>query len=135
MAVIRLGWVYFILAPEVNLVKIGRTNDHPDFRFEVLATMSPVKLTMLGAIHGRSDHERALHDVFRMHRSHGEWFHYRDELSVYIQRDVPPWPKRGHAPPEVLWKSYPAQAQAWGEKLSRRAVQLRAELDTLAAFP
>lgn len=65
--------VYFIEAVGIGIVKIGKTACIEN-RMGSLKTMSPVPLRLVAYAPGYSRLERQLHDLFRAHRSHGEWF-------------------------------------------------------------
>lgn len=74
-----MSQVYFVHAPAVNLVKIGRSLD-PERRFQELSLLSPVPLSVIGVVDGGSGREAELHRRFTHLRSHGEWFHAAREL-------------------------------------------------------
>ena len=78
--------VYFIYAMLPNVVKIGISNCI-EGRIDALQCLSPVPLEIIGAIpKGGSKLERKLHKRFKHLRSHGEWFHYTEELKAYIEK-------------------------------------------------
>jgi T5orf172 domain len=85
-------WVYFILCPRENLVKIGFTRDHPDKRLADLRTTNASPLEPLMAIPKGIRFERMLHDRFARFRDHGEWFRYVDEIQSYIKDTEKKWP-------------------------------------------
>jgi hypothetical protein len=74
--------VYFLHAPAVNLIKIGRSID-PDRRLAELKLLSPVDLEIMGMIDGGSLKEAELHAKFKHLHSHGEWFHATEELKLF----------------------------------------------------
>jgi hypothetical protein len=71
-------WTYLIRAAN-GLVKIGCSAE-PERRFHALSTMSPVALELVALCPGGYSAERYLHDRFREHRSHGEWFREVPEM-------------------------------------------------------
>jgi hypothetical protein len=68
------GYIYFVLADEVDRVKIGYTNGVPEFRVEHMRTGSPVELAIARVIYGHRTLERELHAHFRDRRVNREWF-------------------------------------------------------------
>ena len=76
--------VYFVLAPSVGLVKIGRTKFIKD-RFFSLQMQSPVPLELLKTVRGGPLDERQMHERFSQHRVHGEWFHYVLEIQEFVK--------------------------------------------------
>lgn len=78
------GWVYFILADDLGLVKIGHA-DNVRTRLDSLRGMSPVGLTLIATIQGDQILERSLHKKFARLRDHGEWFRYTMEISQFIK--------------------------------------------------
>jgi len=81
------GYIYFLLAEDTGLVKIGFTVD-PGRRIRALQTSSPVKLTLLGKVPGDRWREERFHLVFRDLREHGEWFRLEGKLKEFIERDL-----------------------------------------------
>lgn len=75
--------IYFLHAPAVNLVKIGRSID-PERRFAELRLLSPVDLVVIGMIAGDAPEEAKLHQRFAALHSHGEWFHATTDLRDFI---------------------------------------------------
>lgn len=76
--------VYFIVAPEVEMVKIGKTTDL-EKRMATLKTMSPTKL-QLGVSMDYDDWlESRIHKHFKEHRSHGEWFFADEPIVDFMQ--------------------------------------------------
>lgn len=85
----RAGFVYFIQAEALGLIKIGSAVDPTD-RLCTLRCGSPDQLTLLAII--RSPQavgvERGLHHQFRASRSHGEWFHPSAGLLAFIAAEA-----------------------------------------------
>lgn len=81
-----MSQVYFVHAPSVNLLKIGRSAD-PDRRFHELRLLSPVPLVVIGVVNGGSSVEAEFHKRFDHLRSHGEWFHATGELVRFAQTE------------------------------------------------
>ena len=67
------GFVYFLLAEEVNRVKIGFSMN-PDSRISSLKTGCPCSVLLLGSVEGTQDDETALHHLLENDRCEGEWF-------------------------------------------------------------
>lgn len=91
-----MSQVYFLHAPSVNLIKIGRSSD-PERRFAEVRLISPVSLDVVGVIDGGSDVEAALHQKFSHLRSHGEWFHATADLMRFavVESLMSAWNKAG----------------------------------------
>lgn len=77
-----MSQVYFLYAPSVNLMKIGRSVE-PERRFAELRLLSPVPLEVFGVIDGGAEKEFELHQRFSHLHSHGEWFHATAELKDF----------------------------------------------------
>lgn len=77
------SYVYFLLAPEVNAVKIGKTKNLLQ-RLQALQTGCPVRLSLLGWVPGYSVEEKVLHSYFDELWLLGEWFRHSDPLTQYI---------------------------------------------------
>jgi hypothetical protein len=75
--------VYFILAAELGLIKIGKSKN-PRTRLQQLKAQSPVRMKLLKAIKGGRILERRLHHRFRLMRHRGEWFNDCRKLRNYI---------------------------------------------------
>lgn len=88
--------VYFILAPKIGSVKIGKSMD-PDKRLASLQTSNADVLDILLVLpHLAPFEEDQLHWRFRKYRQQGEWFEYRGELRDFIEqkrRDPSPQPE------------------------------------------
>jgi hypothetical protein len=73
--------VYFVRGAKV--LKIG-TATNIVRRFEVLQASSPVKLELLGLIHGSVNVERWCHFQCVDHRSHYEWFRWNTWTQSFV---------------------------------------------------
>lgn len=82
-----VDFVYFILAEEVNRVKIGYTCDVRR-RLKELQSWSPVELSVLKVIKGTCREEERFQQMFDAERVRGEWFTYSERLQDFI-RDLP----------------------------------------------
>jgi len=74
--------IYFIESS--GKIKIGYTKDIYR-RLETLQTSCPAKVNLLFLIDGGGDMESMLHNKFKAHYSHGEWFHAHNEILDYIE--------------------------------------------------
>lgn len=87
--------VYFVLAEDVQRVKIGQSDD-VDKRVKALATASPVSLRLLGAIkeqtHSSEHSEYGIHRKWSSLRVKGEWFAASSELLAWIRQITKPKP-------------------------------------------
>lgn len=81
------SYIYFVLAPEVNRIKIG-FSVKPNERYKALKTSSPVKLILLGFINGTQQEEKMLHEKFSKYRFNLEWFEYSDKIQKYVENNV-----------------------------------------------
>lgn len=77
-------FVYFILAREVNRIKIGMTISVQK-RLENLKRASPIKLELIGVIEGGRKKEKELHLRFRGFHIQSEWFEYEKPIQDYIE--------------------------------------------------
>jgi hypothetical protein len=77
------GWVYFIAAEGVDLVKIGFAVDI-ERRLASLSGVSPVALTLAGFMEGPRELESEVHDYFSEEREHYGWFRLSDALQTFI---------------------------------------------------
>lgn len=87
-----LGYVYFVRAAGLDLIKIGWTGGHPAKRLRELSQASPVELAFEGVMLGTWQAEQALHLRFAHLRVRGEWFRAAPELVAFIGENAPPWP-------------------------------------------
>jgi len=80
--------IYFLVADELNLVKIGRTKDVTK-RVNFINTSSPVELELVSVLRNVDPiQEQLIHEKFKALRSRGEWFHLSDELRVFVAAPV-----------------------------------------------
>lgn len=86
----RDGYVYFVHARRVGLIKIGWTRGEPLIRLASLGHVSPVRLKLIGAIEGDRLVERSLHQKFKAAHHHGEWLAESDELMEYLRERFGP---------------------------------------------
>lgn len=77
------GYVYFLHAPSLNLVKIGFSRK-PALRLDDVAQAIPVPTELLVQCLGTLSQERALHHVFGSLRQHGEWFRAESSLLAFV---------------------------------------------------
>jgi hypothetical protein len=77
--------VYFMHAPLVRRVKIGKTT-HLLRRFNALKTACPVSLEIVALFDAEAWPESSLHARFKKHRLHGEWF--SDEVLKELPEDA-----------------------------------------------
>lgn len=80
------GQVYFLHAPTVGLVKIGRSIDM-ERRLQEIRLLSPVPLELLGVVNGGARRESAYHRKWSRLRQHGEWFTATEELRFQLWSD------------------------------------------------
>ena len=85
-------FVYFIVAPDVGCVKIGRSVNLLK-RLRALQTFSPVRLYLHAFTKVQSDKaakrlEKKLHRDFCSHLVHGEWFNFDITMQKYIRDTV-----------------------------------------------
>ncbi len=79
------GYIYFIQADNVNLIKIGYA-ENVTARLRCIRTISPVHLRLLLVLNGDTSTERHLHRHFGKYRVHGEWFSPSGELTDFIKK-------------------------------------------------
>lgn len=79
----RRCWVYFVLAPEQSLVKIG-ISVNPNSRINDFESKWPIELVLLGSISGGRALEKKLHRELEAHAKGNEWFEYNDEVKAAI---------------------------------------------------
>lgn len=85
------GFVYFVHAPSVGLVKIGFTG-RPRRRIKELSSNHRCSLLMLGVLPARMTAERHMHCRFdRYHSPCFEWF-FADKVVLDFARTLPPLP-------------------------------------------
>lgn len=84
----KIGTIYFVLAEEVNRVKIGYADDAKK-RLRELQIGSPVLLKLMAVFKGKTIEDEAfLHTVFDDYRVHGEWFEFSQEIRNYLNRTL-----------------------------------------------
>lgn len=79
--------VYFLMAPAVGLVKIGRSIDI-ERRLQEIRLISPVPLVLLGFVPGDWALEAKYHEDWKHVREHGEWFRLTPELRTRLEADL-----------------------------------------------
>lgn len=84
--------VYFVLAPEVERIKIGRTKD-VRLRLASLRSHSPMELELLGRMPGGATVEEYLHCTFASKRVRGEWFDAAPSIRRVAESGELPPPK------------------------------------------
>jgi hypothetical protein len=77
-------YIYFILNPRANMVKIGYSNN-PERRLKALQVANCVPLRMLGYVEGNIYGERNLHALLKLYHTNGEWFRYTKEVRDVIR--------------------------------------------------
>ena len=80
--------IYFILAAELNRVKIGYTDRNPELRLKELQTATPSELEIIHVIEGNPSLEIELQKQFFAHRVHNEWFRYHEDIKSFIEADI-----------------------------------------------
>lgn len=83
----RDGFIYFIQEDlnDNGLIKIGFSIGF-DKRFKDLQRMCPVKLKLIALQKGTIKDEKKLHERFKKHRVHGEWFKPKKIIINYINK-------------------------------------------------
>lgn len=77
------SFVYFLLNPGSNLVKIG-CSTHLESRIRTISSMSGIDLVLLGLLPGGQKKEARLHRQFADLREQGEYFRYEADLVEFI---------------------------------------------------
>ena len=98
------GYVYFIHAVDLGMIKIGYSGNHPDDRFRAIQATSPVRLVLAGYIDGDLDLEHRIHHHFREYRAHGEWFYECAEIWYMIPQSTYPDEPPGYRA-KTVWMS------------------------------
>lgn len=78
--------VYFIECRATGLIKIGKAAFVLE-RKRSMQTGSAGRLRIRGTVEQSKHAERDLHDLFRKHRAHGEWFRPAPELLEFIKAE------------------------------------------------
>lgn len=76
--------IFFVQSGKSGPIKIGRSAD-PDLRLADLRAASPDELTLLAAVPGNLETERALRTQFAADHTRGGWFKPSKALKSYIQ--------------------------------------------------
>ena len=81
------GFVYFVLAVGLELVKVGKTR-HPNKRLAGMLTDCPVEIIPLAivAVVNPDKMEEALHARLDQDRVRGEWFTLSDHIVTAVER-------------------------------------------------
>jgi DNA-binding phage protein len=82
------GFLYFVHAPSVGMIKMGFTSSTPMSRMHALQAASPVPLELLGCLRGSLTDEAQLHVRFAAYRTHNEWFVFNDDIAGYVRDEV-----------------------------------------------
>lgn len=105
------GWVYVLEAQTTKLVKIGMAFEDPERRLRALQGASPDRLIVLAVYWSDTRsawaEESRLHEIYRRHRAHGEWFRPEDGLTDWAWHDTPTpraVKKRCQAALDSVWK-------------------------------
>lgn len=116
-------FVYFIATEDRAKIKIGCSHT-PSHRLANLAAWSPVPLTILAAVEGNFDDERALHSRYLALHSHREWFNSSAEMLADIAaiahlKELPLSFKGKKGEPNTLPRNNSFRdAPGWREKVS-----------------
>jgi hypothetical protein len=121
--------LYFIVAPEVNKIKIGTTQRPLAKRLKELKTYSPVPLYLLAyvtVVGTKSlEIEEKTHSDLKNNYSHGEWFWYDNKIREYVANLI--WNSEhygrfGNAGPMFEKRKYiKAFENEWGRKTYPRS--------------
>ena len=85
-------WVYFIQGDDGGPIKIGRTQQNPQWRVDALQCGYPFgKLRLIWLIRGTGLLERELHERFKKSRLRGEWFTPSDEVLGFLEQQRANW--------------------------------------------
>ncbi len=77
--------VYFIQSGDCGPVKIGFTESCINKRLSQLQVSALDKLHLIAAIDGDVLREKELHEKFKPHRIRGEWFHYHNDIALFVE--------------------------------------------------
>jgi len=80
-----MGFVYFIIDPDKNQVKIGFSS-HPEERLKQLSTATSSKLVLAKAIAGTRKVEADYHRYFGRYKVRREWFELSPEIEAFLAR-------------------------------------------------
>ena len=84
--------VYYALAPDLDLVKIGFA-ERPKKRFSKIQSDSPVRIVLVAVEDGDEATEAARHQQFAAFRQRGEWFRNEGALRDHVTA-LPPIPAK-----------------------------------------
>lgn len=79
--------VYFIIAPDSLLIKIGQAKDVSK-RLSSLRSSSPCELRLLASVRCYGDFEAYLHKKLASSRAHGEWFRPDERVLAAVDAAV-----------------------------------------------
>lgn len=82
-ALVASTWTYFIVAPDVGMVKIGKAKNLKK-RLATLRTGCPVPIEVRAAVRFTEGLEGWLHDALKDKRRDGEWFVYDEEMAEVV---------------------------------------------------
>jgi hypothetical protein len=78
-------YVYVIGNLENSICKIGYSKS-PVSRLKTIQTGCPYKLHFIVIVKGNISIESQLHEKYRKYKSNGEWFHYKGDLKLGIEK-------------------------------------------------
>lgn len=76
--------VYFAIAPDTMLIKIGQAKD-VDKRISALRSSSPCEIRLLTKVRAYGDLEFFLHKHLAQSRAHGEWFRPDEKVLAAVE--------------------------------------------------
>lgn len=77
-------WVYFLLAPDLLRIKIGRTYQLK-WRLVAIQSYAPIELKLCACVTAPRGAERIFHKILKHSRLLGEWFEYGPEVRALIR--------------------------------------------------
>lgn len=75
------GWIYFILCPDLGVIKIGWSKGTVRKRVQACKTFCPAPVELVARLLGSKDDETRLHEMLADIHVHGEWF--RDDPVIW----------------------------------------------------
>lgn len=87
----QTGLIYFVIASELNKIKIGFSQGSLKTRLGAMQSQSPAILKILGSIKGTRFEEAEFHRKFSQYHSHLEWFNVSDEIMDFIKNECTKW--------------------------------------------
>lgn len=78
-------YIYFALAEELNLIKIGISRS-PNTRRSSIKYAVPVELFIICTYPGTKTDESELHHKFWRDHYRSEWFHYSDDIKRFVEK-------------------------------------------------